>query len=107
MRSSRKYLDESYKTLLQMKPIQQPEIKQEENADHSAVPVDEASAYDKQKKTLNILLLFASRKYPQKTKRISEKNSYKSSRNRLLRFLNLSPEYENAMRESTKTKYKF
>ncbi len=49
MRSSRKYLDESH--TFQMNPIQQqPEIKQEENTNHSAVPVDETSTYDKQKK---------------------------------------------------------
>ena len=51
MRSSRKYLDESYTKLFQMNPIQQePKIKQEENVNNPAVPVDETSTYEKQKK---------------------------------------------------------
>jgi hypothetical protein len=33
-----------------MNPIQHSEIKQEENTDHSAVPVDETSSYEKKKK---------------------------------------------------------
>ena len=35
------------------------------------------------------------------------KGSYENSRSRLLRFLNSSPEYENTMRDTTKTKYNF
>jgi hypothetical protein len=50
MRSSRKYLDESYTKLFQMNQIQQPEIKQEENVNNPAVPVDETSTYERQKK---------------------------------------------------------
>jgi hypothetical protein len=50
MRSSRKYLDESDTKLFQMNPIQQPEIKQEENVNNPAAPVDEPSTYERQEK---------------------------------------------------------
>jgi hypothetical protein len=51
IRSSRKYLDESYTKLFQMNPFQQqPKIKQEENLNNQVIPVDETSTYKKQKK---------------------------------------------------------
>ena len=105
MRSSRKYLDESYTKLFQMNPIQQqPEIKQEE----AAVPVDETSTYEKQKKRSTSYYYSHKADIIKKQKEYQKKQgSYNNSRNRLLRFLNSSPEYENTMKDSTKEKYKF
>jgi hypothetical protein len=108
MRSSRKYLDESYTKLFQMNPIQQPDIKQEENTDHSAVPVDETSTYEKQKKRSTSYYYSHKEGIIKKQKRMPKKQgSYQNSKNRLLRFLNSSRKYENTMKDSTKTKYKF
>jgi hypothetical protein len=109
MRSSRKYLDESYTKLFQMNPIQQePKIKQEENINNPAVPVDETSTYEKQKKRSTSYYYSHKEDIIKKQKEYQKKQgSFTNSRNRLLRFLNSSPEYENTMRDSTKTKYKF
>ena len=109
MRSSRKYFDESYTKLFQMNPNQQqPEIKQEENINNPAVSVDEISTYEKQKKRSTSYYYSHKEDIIKKQKEYQKKQgSYTNSRNRLLRFLNSSPEYENTMRDSTKTKYKF
>ena len=108
MRSSRKYLDESYTKLFQMNQIQQPEIKQEENVNNQAVPVDETSTYERQKKSSTSYYYSHKEDVIKKQKEYQKKQgSYKNSRNRLLRFLNSSPEYENTMKDSTKEKYKF
>jgi hypothetical protein len=109
MRSSRKYLDESYTKLFQMNPFQQePKIKQEENINNPAVPVDETSTYERQKKRSTSYYYSHKEDVIKKQREYQKKQgSYKNSRNRLLRFLNSSPEYENTMKESTKEKYKF
>jgi nucleosome binding factor SPN SPT16 subunit len=91
-----------------MNQIQQPEIKQEENVNNQAVPVDETSTYERQKKRSTSYYYSHKEDVIKKQKEYQKKQgSYKNSRNRLLRFLNSSPEYENTMKESTKEKYKF
>ncbi len=66
-------------------------------------------AHMRDKKTGIIVLSYTQSRYITKAKRIKKnKGSYeKNSRNRLLMFLNSSPEYENTMRDTTKTKYNF
>jgi hypothetical protein len=70
MRSSRKNLDESYKKLFQMNPIQQePNIKQEENVNNPAVPVDETSTYEKQKNAQHLIIICIKKISFKKTKK--------------------------------------
>ncbi len=105
MRSSRKYLDESYTKLFQIdQPQPQPNIKVEENINNNTI--DETSTYERQKNGHHRIIIHTKQIY-YKSKKEYQKNkgSYENSRNRLLRFLNSSPEYENTMRDTTKTKY--
>ena len=107
MRSSRKYLDESYTKLFQVEPIQQPNIKQKESAANNST-VDETTSYEKQKKRATSYYHSHKQDILKKQKEYQkQKGSYTNSRNRLLRFLNTSPEYEKTMRDTTKQKYKF
>ena len=107
MRSSRKYLDESYTKLFQIdQPQPQPNIKVEENINNNTI--DEISTFERQKKRASSYYHTHKVDLLQKQKEFQKnKGSYQNSRNRLLRFLNSSPEYENTMRDTTKTKYKF
>jgi hypothetical protein len=107
MRSSRKYLDESYTKLFQIdQPQQQPNIKVEENINNNTI--DETSTYERQKKRASSYYHTHKADILQKQKEYQKnKGSYENSRSRLLRFLNSSPEYENTMRDTTKTKYNF
>ena len=107
MRSSRKYLDESYTKLFQVEPIQQPKIKQEEPAANNSTG-DETTSYERQKKRSASYYHSHKEDILKKQKEYQkQKGSYTNSRNRLLRFLNTSPEYEKTMRDTTKEKYKF
>jgi hypothetical protein len=107
MRSSRKYLDESYTKLFQIdQSQQQPNIKVEENINNNTI--DETSTYERQKKRASSYYHTHKADILQKQKEYQKnKGSYENSRSRLLRFLNSSPEYENTMRDTTKTKYNF
>ena len=105
MRSSRKYLDESYTKLFQLDQPQ-PNIKVEENINNNTI--DETSTYERQKKRASSYYHTHKTDILQKQKEYQKnKGSYENSRNRLLRVLNSSPEYENTMRDTTKAKYKF
>lgn len=107
MRSSRKYFDESYTKLFQTNPQQQahPLIKQEEiNND----VINENNSYQRQKERANTYYQQHKEEIKIKQKEYQRsKGSFTNSRNRLLRFLNSSPDYERTMKESTKTKYNF
>jgi hypothetical protein len=109
MRSSRKYFDESYTKLFQMNPQQQahPIIKQEEGNNNNDV-IDETNSYERQKARANTYYHQHKDEIIRKQKEYqSKKGSFTNSRNRLLRFLNSSPNYENTMKDTTKTKYDF
>ena len=105
MRSSRKYFDESYTKLFQINPQQQAHpIKQEDNID----VIDETNAYQRQKARINSYYHQHKEEISRKQKEYQQKlGSFTNSRNRLLRFLNSSPDYERSMKETTKTKYDF
>jgi hypothetical protein len=107
MRSSRKYLDESYTKLFQIdQPQPQLNIKVEESINNNTI--DETSTYERQKKRASSYYHTHKTDILQKQKEYQKnKGSYENSRSRLLRFLNSSPEYENTMRDTTKTKYNF
>ena len=105
MRSSRKYFDESYTKLFQINPKQQAHpIKQEDNID----VIDETNAYQRQKTRINSYYHQHKEEIIRKQKEYQQKlGSFTNSRNRLLRFLNSSPDYEKSMKETTKIKYDF
>ena len=105
MRSSRKYFDESYTKLFQINPQQQAHpIKQEDNID----VIDETNAYQRQQARINSYYHQHKEEIIRKQKEYQQKlGSFTNSRNRLLRFLNSSPDYERSMKETTKTKYNF
>ena len=100
-------MDESYTKHFQVEPTQQPKIKQEEPAANNST-VDETTSYEKQKKRATSYYHSHKQDILKKQKEYQkQKGSYTNSRNRLLRFLNTSPEYEKTMRDTTKQKYKF
>jgi len=105
MRSSRKYFDESYTKLFQINPVQpQQQIKPEEDDE----VINEASPYERQKQRANTYYHLHKDEIIKKQKEYQRnKGSYTNSRNRLLRFLNSSPDYERTMKEKTKQKYNF
>ena len=105
MRSSRKYFDESYTKLFQINPMQQQQqIKPEENNE----VINEASPYERQKARANTYYYLHKDEIIKKQKEYqSKKGSFTNSRNRILRFLNSSPDYEKTMKETTKAKYNF
>ena len=107
MRSSRKYFDESYTKLFQMNPQQQahPIIKQEDN---NIDVIDEMNSYERQKARAISYYHQHKDEIIRKQKEYQQKQgSFANSRNRLLRFLNSSPDHERTMKETTKTKYDF
>ncbi len=106
MRSSRKYLDESY---LKIFPIER-EFKKEQQQEETMVkPIEEPlPAYQKQ--------LLRVQKYYEDNKEtiLKKQKTYKDSRPaidksrvRILHYLNNDPDYVNKMKDSTKDKYKF
>ena len=107
MRSSRKYFDESYTKLFQMNPQQQahPIIKQE---DDNIDVINEMNSYERQKARAISYYHQHKDEIIRKQKEYQQKQgSFANSRNRLLRFLNSSPDHERTMKETTKTKYDF
>ena len=88
MRSSRKYLDESYTKLFQLdQPQQQPQtiIKVEENINNNTI--DETSTYERQKKRSSSYYHTHKTDILQKQKEYQKiRGSSQNSRNRLLRF---------------------
>ena len=103
MRSSRKYIDESYTKLLQIEGIQQQQIKPEAN-----VVIDETNSYERQRMRANSYYYQHRDEIIRKQKEYQQKQgSFKNSRDRLLRFLNSSPDYERTMKDTTKAKYNF
>ena len=108
MRSSRKYFDESYTKLFQTNPQQQahPVIKQEDGNNNDVI--DEMNSYERQKARASSYYHQHREEIIRKQKEYqSKKGSFTNSRNRLLRFLNSSPDYEKTMKDTTKTKYNF
>lgn len=106
MRSSRKYFDESYTKLFQLDGIQQNiQVKQEAGNNGT---IDETSTYEKQKSRAKTYYYQHKDEIIKKQKEYQKKQgSHTNSRNRLLRFLNSSPDYEKTMRDTTKAKYNF
>ena len=105
MRTSRKYIDESYTKLFQHQAIQQ-QIKHDSSNDIQAI--DETNPYDKQKARAKTYYYRNRDEIIRKQKEYQRKQgSFKNSRERLLRFLNSSPDYANIMRDATKAKYNF
>jgi hypothetical protein len=92
-----------------MNPQQQahPIIKQEEGNNNNDV-IDETNSYERQKARANTYYHQHKDEIIRKQKEYqSKKGSFTNSRNRLLRFLNSSPDYEKTMKDTTKTKYDF
>ena len=105
MRTSRKYIDESYTKLFQHQVIQQ-QIKHDSSNDIQAI--DETNPYDKQKARARTYYYRNRDEIIRKQKEYQQKQgSFNNSRERLLRFLNSSPDYANNMRDATKAKYNF
>ena len=105
MRSSRKYIDESYTKLFQLPAIAQ-QVKNDDSNDIQAI--DETNPYDRQKARARTYYYRNRDKIIKKQKEYQRKQgSFKNSRERLLRFLNSSPDYANNMKDTTKAKYNF
>lgn len=107
MRTSRKYLDESY---LKIFPIERQEIKQQERqAEEQVRPIkEELPAYQKQ-------LLRVQKYYENNKETILEKQkaykatrpAYDKARVRILHYLNNDADYASRMKDTTRDKYNF
>ena len=105
MRTSRKYIDESYTKLFQLPAVAQ-QIKNDDSNDIQAI--DETNPYDKQKARARTYYYRNRDEIIRKQKEYQRKQgSFNNSRERLLRFLNSSPDYADNMRDATKAKYNF
>jgi hypothetical protein len=106
MRSSRKYIDESYTKLFQLPAIQQ--MIKNENENNPIQAIDETNPYDRQKARARTYYYRNRDEIIRKQKEYQRKQgSFNNSRERLLRFLNSSPVYANKMKDTTKAKYNF
>jgi len=106
MRSSRKYFDESYTKRFQINP--QPQANPIKQEDNNIDVIDEMNSYERQKARVNSYYHQHKEEMIRKQKEYQQKQgSFTNSRNRLLRFLNSSPDYERTMKETTKEEYDF
>ncbi len=106
MRSPRKYYNESYTKCFQIDPIQLI-VKQEEPIINNSV-MDETTQYERQKRRVLSYYHLKKGEILQKQKEYQHKQvTYENSRKRSLGFFNSLPDYENTMKDSTKTKHDF